>query len=90
MEQATFTDVSCIEDFYLFYFIENQVCKLLVFSFFYWHTRVLKMIKLEAVMQKVEEFREIAKEVVSNACYGALLAKGFIVDETQEPGLCLS
>lgn len=41
------------------------------------------MDKLDAVMQKVEEFREIAREVVCNACYGALLAKGFIVDETQ-------
>lgn len=46
------------------------------------------MAKLESVMQKVWDFREIAKEVVSNACYGALLAKGFIVDETQiEPGI---
>lgn len=39
-------------------------------------------------MKRVDEFREIAKEVVSNACYGALLGKGFIVDETQvEQGL---
>lgn len=41
-------------------------------------------------MKKVSDFRDIAKEVVSNACYGALLAKGFIVDETQiEPGIII-
>lgn len=49
------------------------------------------MAKLESVMEKVWDFREIAKEVVSNACYGALLAKGFIVDETQiESGIANS
>lgn len=40
------------------------------------------MDKLESMMEKVIEFREVAKELVSNACYGALLARGFIVDET--------
>lgn len=45
------------------------------------------MDKLETLMVKVHEFREVAKELVSNACYGALLARGFIVDETAvEPG----
>lgn len=45
------------------------------------------MDKLETLMVKVLEFREVAKELVGNACYGALLARGFIVDETAiEPG----
>lgn len=49
------------------------------------------MDKLESLMKKIEKFRELAKEIVSNACYGALLAKGFIVDETQvEPGFSMS
>lgn len=39
-------------------------------------------------MKRVNEFREVAREVVCNACYGALLGKGFMVDETQvEQGL---
>lgn len=41
------------------------------------------MYKFETLLKRVEEFRDIAKEIVSNACYGALFAKGFIVDETK-------
>lgn len=40
------------------------------------------MEKLETVMAKVNDFQAVAKEIISNACYGALLARGFIVDET--------
>lgn len=65
MEDVSLTDVTAVENFYLFYFIEAQ------------------MEKLESVMRRVKKFREIAKEIVNNACHAALLAKGFIVDESQ-------
>lgn len=38
--------------------------------------------KLESVVEKLQEYRDVTKEIISNACHGALLAKGFIVDET--------
>ncbi|GJQ70897.1 hypothetical protein Trydic_g814 [Trypoxylus dichotomus] len=41
-----------------------------------------QMGKLEEVTEKLEAFRNVTKEIVSNACHGALLGKGFIVDET--------
>ncbi|CAH1180440.1 unnamed protein product [Phaedon cochleariae] len=63
MTDVTFTDVSVIEDIWLFYFIERQ------------------MEKLDVINAKIEEYHTVAKEVVGNACYGALLAKGFVVDE---------
>lgn len=40
------------------------------------------MRKYESVVYKLEEFRTIVQEIISNACYGALLNKGFVVDET--------
>lgn len=86
MSTTTFTDVTKVEDWPLFYFIEAQVCTLKNFYSLVYEN-VLQMDKLETVMAKVREFRSVAKEIVSNACYGALLARGFIVDETQvEPG----
>lgn len=39
------------------------------------------MRKLEIISAKIEEFREVAKDVILSACYGALMAKGFHVDE---------
>lgn len=38
--------------------------------------------KMEAVVSKIDQFRSIVKELVSNACHGALLSRGFVVDET--------
>ncbi|RZC39366.1 dynein heavy chain 6, axonemal, partial [Asbolus verrucosus] len=58
MNDASFIDDECIEDFFLFYFIERQ------------------MEKLEIISEKLEEFREVAKDIVLNSCHGALLAKG--------------
>nr|CAH7756356.1 unnamed protein product [Callosobruchus chinensis] len=63
MSDFTFTDMSCIEDLWLFYFIDAQ------------------MGKFEAMKEKINEYHEVAKEIVGNACHGALLAKGFVVDE---------
>lgn len=39
------------------------------------------MEKLEVVSEQLFEFREISKDIVSNACLGALLAKGFVPNE---------
>lgn len=39
------------------------------------------MDKLNQIRIKTAEFHELAKEIVSNACHGALLAKGFVADE---------
>ena len=36
--------------------------------------------KLEVVRDKLAEFHSLAKEVVHNACYSALLAAGFTTD----------
>jgi hypothetical protein len=33
-------------------------------------------------MEKIIEYRTVAKDIVLNACFGALLGKGFVVDET--------
>ncbi|EEZ99537.1 Dynein heavy chain, cytoplasmic-like Protein [Tribolium castaneum] len=63
MTDISFIDDDTIEDFLLFYFIENQ------------------MEKLESVSDKLQEFREVAKDIVANACHGALLAKGFVPNE---------
>ncbi|XP_057658316.1 dynein axonemal heavy chain 6 isoform X1 [Diorhabda carinulata] len=63
MIDVTFTDVSDIENTWLFYFIEDQ------------------MDKFHQIMKKIEEYHEVAREVVGNACHAALLAKGFVVDE---------
>lgn len=41
------------------------------------------MEKLETIVEKLDEFRGIAKDIIFNACHGALLAKGFVVDEMQ-------
>lgn len=40
--------------------------------------------KLETMSEQLSEFRQVVKEIVSNACHGALLSQGFIVDETLE------
>nr|CAI5844200.1 unnamed protein product [Callosobruchus analis] len=63
MSDLTFTDMSCIEDLWLFYFIDAQ------------------MGKFDTMKEKIYEYHEVAKEIVGNACHGALLAKGFVVDE---------
>lgn len=39
------------------------------------------MDKLNKIRVEISEFHELAKEIVSNACHGALLAKGFVADE---------
>ncbi|KAF2878695.1 hypothetical protein ILUMI_27474 [Ignelater luminosus] len=64
MNTATFTDMSEIENWALFYFIERQ------------------MEKLESVVERIKEFRDLVRELVSNACYGALMSRGFVVNET--------
>ncbi|CAH0547855.1 unnamed protein product [Brassicogethes aeneus] len=63
MTPIIFTDVSSIQERYIFYFVEDQ------------------MRKMETIQKKLEEFREVARDVILSACYGALLAKGFVVDE---------
>ncbi|XP_060520964.1 dynein axonemal heavy chain 6 [Cylas formicarius] len=40
-----------------------------------------QMDKLDTIKEKIREFHTLAKEIVSNVCHGALLAKGFVVDE---------
>ncbi|XP_031357040.1 dynein heavy chain 6, axonemal isoform X2 [Photinus pyralis] len=40
-----------------------------------------QMEKLEMVVHKLKEFREVVREIVVNACHGALLAQGFVVNE---------
>lgn len=39
------------------------------------------MDKLNQVRDKTSEFHGLVREIVSNACHGALLAKGFVPDE---------
>lgn len=39
------------------------------------------MDKLEQVVIKLDDYHEVAREIISTSCYGALLAKGFVVDE---------
>ncbi|KAF5287317.1 hypothetical protein FQR65_LT02190 [Abscondita terminalis] len=39
--------------------------------------------KLESVVCTFSDFHSVVNEIVVNACYGALLAKGFVVDETE-------
>ncbi|KAK5640059.1 hypothetical protein RI129_010870 [Pyrocoelia pectoralis] len=59
----SFTDITTIQNWRLFYFIEAQ------------------MEKFDAVVSKFNEFRTIVKEIVFNACHGALLAQGFVTNE---------
>ncbi|ERL87542.1 hypothetical protein D910_04933 [Dendroctonus ponderosae] len=40
-----------------------------------------QMDKLNKIRMEIAEFHELAKEIVANACHGALLAKGFVADE---------
>ncbi|KAG5888365.1 hypothetical protein JTB14_033502 [Gonioctena quinquepunctata] len=40
-----------------------------------------QMEKLDMIKTRVDEYHVVAREVVGNACHGALLAKGFVVDE---------
>ncbi|KAJ8983473.1 hypothetical protein NQ317_014931 [Molorchus minor] len=40
-----------------------------------------QMEKLDFVRIKVVQFHQVAREIIGNACHGALLAKGFVVDE---------
>lgn len=60
---TSFTNVQIIEDFLLFYFIEDQ------------------MEKMEILVENINEFRVLTKEIIANACHSALLAKGFVLDE---------
>lgn len=39
------------------------------------------MDKLEIVKAKLIDYHNVARDIVANACHGALLAKGFVVDE---------
>lgn len=41
------------------------------------------MEKLETVSSELQDFRELAKDIVSNSCHGALLGKGFVISEVQ-------
>nr|CAH7757606.1 unnamed protein product [Callosobruchus chinensis] len=43
--------------------------------------KMREMGKFEAMKEKINQYHEVAKEIVGNACHGALLAKGFVVDE---------
>lgn len=36
------------------------------------------------VTDQLKDFRVVVKEILSNACHGALLSQGFIIDETLE------
>lgn len=40
--------------------------------------------KLEIMAEQLSEFRHVVIDIVSNACHGALLSQGFIVDENLE------
>lgn len=42
------------------------------------------MDKLETITEQLKAFRIVVKEIVSNACHGALLSQGFIIDESLE------
>lgn len=42
------------------------------------------MEKLEKMTAKIEEYHSVTREIVSTSCHGALLAKGFVVDERIE------
>lgn len=44
------------------------------------------MDKLETIVDRISEFRTVVMELVSNACHGALLSKGFVVDESAVEG----
>ncbi|CAG9860518.1 unnamed protein product [Phyllotreta striolata] len=37
--------------------------------------------KLQFVRNKIEDYHDVAKEIVSNACHRALIYRGFVVDE---------
>lgn len=39
------------------------------------------MDKLEQVTVKLVDYHAVVREIISTSCYGALLAKGFMVDE---------
>ncbi|XP_044766447.1 dynein axonemal heavy chain 6 [Coccinella septempunctata] len=41
-----------------------------------------QMFKMENVIRKIKNFRVLGKDIIFNACHGALLGKGFVVDET--------
>ncbi|XP_023013028.2 dynein heavy chain at 16F isoform X2 [Leptinotarsa decemlineata] len=40
-----------------------------------------QMDKLDVIKARIDEYHDVTKELVGNACHGALLAKGFVVDE---------
>lgn len=42
------------------------------------------MMRMEALQARILEFRNVTKDILLNACTGALLLRGFIVDETKE------
>lgn len=42
------------------------------------------MIQMETLQAKLNDFRMVTKEILVNACTGALLAKGFVIDETKD------
>lgn len=39
------------------------------------------MDKLEQVTDKLVDYHSVVREIISTSCHGALLAKGFVVDE---------
>lgn len=80
---TSFTDTTDIENFELFYFIEAQVSYVvLTLNLLIIMIQFKQMGKLEEAAEKLHIYRDLTKEVILNACHGALLAKGFIVDET--------
>ncbi|XP_069668946.1 dynein axonemal heavy chain 6 isoform X3 [Periplaneta americana] len=42
----------------------------------------VQMGKLESVQERITEFHSLTKELVNNACHGALLAAGYTVDDS--------
>lgn len=40
------------------------------------------MEQFETLRDKLKEFRIVAKELVNNACHGALLERGFTTDDS--------
>ncbi|KAK9882562.1 hypothetical protein WA026_022190 [Henosepilachna vigintioctopunctata] len=41
-----------------------------------------QMYKMETVVRKIKNFRFLGQDIIYNACQGALLGKGFVIDET--------
>ncbi|KAK4872624.1 hypothetical protein RN001_014653 [Aquatica leii] len=70
----------------------GKTCNLYLFYFI-----EAQMEKLETVTSRFEDFRSIVREIVLNACHGALLARGFVrkpmklsyIDQAKKGKFCL-